>query len=75
MNYNKFNSHCKYYVKVSSNSYIKTTFTFVADACVKINGKYKKAESIGIGDNIQFSRGSTDYSFVVNDVDFYNVCT
>ena len=75
MDYRKFNSHCKYYIKVSTSSYIKTTFTFSANAYIKTNGKLKKAEYINPGDHIEFSRGDKNYSFTVNDVDFYNVCT
>jgi len=75
MDYKKFNSHCKYFVKVTSKSYTKITFTFSTDFLLKINGKLKKAECIGTGDNLEFSRGSTYYNFVVNDVDFYNLCT
>lgn len=75
MDYTKFNSHCKYFVRVTTKSYVKTNFTFLTDACVKINGKFTNAQSISPGDNIEFTRGSINYSFIVDDVDFYNVCT
>lgn len=68
-------SSCKHYIKLYSNSYPKITFTISANKQVKINGKIKPIDTIQIGDEINFFQKNTCYSFIVNNYEFYNICT